>query len=90
MRSKQQRGDSMKKKFISSIVFLVLSLFAAQTGNVWSQDVLSNDTIYYPVMHPDRETLDKWIDEYNKAPEAFIDHKIKERLLQARAKAAAT
>lgn len=80
----------MKKKFISSIVFLVFFLFTAQTGNVWSQDVLSNDTIYYPVMHPDRETLDKWIGEYNKAPEAFIDQKIKARLLQARAEAAAT
>ena len=80
----------MKKKFMSSIVFLVLFLFTAQTGNVWAQDVLSNDTTYYPVMHPDRETLDKWIEEYNKAPEAFIDQKIKERLLQSRAEAAAT
>jgi hypothetical protein len=80
----------MKKKFISSIVFLVLFLFTAQTGNVWAQDVLSNDTPDYPVMHPDRETLNKWIEEYNKAPEAFIDHKIKERLLQARAEATAT
>jgi hypothetical protein len=80
----------MKKKFISSVVFLVLFLFTAQTGNVWAQDVLSSDIPYYPVMHPDRETLHKWIEDYKKAPEAFIDHKIKERLLQARAEAAAT
>ena len=29
----------------------------------------------YPVMHPDRETLDKWIESYNNAPLAYIDKK---------------
>jgi len=30
----------------------------------------------YPIMHPDKETLEKWIEEYNAAPKAYINPEI--------------
>ena len=50
-------------------LFLALSLVVAFAGIVWSDEVKKPCTI----MHPDRETLQRWIQGYEKAPRAYMD-----------------
>ena len=57
----------MKKRFLW--LFLALSLVAASAGVVWSDEVKEPCTI----MHPDRETRQRWIADYEKAPRVYID-----------------
>jgi hypothetical protein len=57
------------------IVWVMLGLFLSLTfhGTVWSQ----------AIMHPDEVTLRKWMDDYENAPKAFLNHVIHDRLNQA-------
>ena len=57
----------MKKRFLW--LFLGLILVANLAGAVWSDEVKEPCTI----MHPDRETRQRWIQDYEKAPRAYID-----------------
>jgi len=50
-------------------LFLALSLVVASAGVVWSDEVKEPCTI----MHPDRETRQRWIQDYEKAPRAYLD-----------------
>lgn len=66
------------KKMVWSILFFCLSLTLC--GTVWPQ----------AIMHPDEETLQRWIDDYENAPKVFLDEVIHHRLGQADALGAAT
>ena len=66
------------KKMVWSILFFCLSLTLC--GTVWPQ----------AIMHPDEETLQRWIDDYENAPKVFLDEVIHHRLGQAEALGAAT
>ena len=64
------------------MVWAMFGLFLSLTlcGTVWSQ----------AIMHPDEETLQRWIDDYENAPTAFLDGVIHHRLGQAEALGAGT
>jgi len=49
---------------------LVFSLVPPMANGSASADEEGRD---YPVMRPDRETLEEWIEAYNNAPRAYIE-----------------
>lgn len=56
----------MKKLLVIVILCLVLALsLQGGTGAAHSRT--------YPIMHPDQETLEKWIEDYNAAPLAQVE-----------------
>jgi len=55
----------MKKRLL---IILCLILALSVTGSVRADEGKT-----YPIMHPDQETLQKWIESYNAAPLAHID-----------------
>ncbi len=57
----------MRKRLIW--LFLTISLVTASAGVVWSDEVKER----YTIMHPDRETRQRWIQDYEKAPRVYID-----------------
>lgn len=61
----------MKKRFLW--LFLGLILVATFAGAVWPGEGKGPCTI----MHPDRETLQRWIQDYKSAPKAYIDKTLK-------------
>ena len=61
------------RRVVWVILFFCLSLTLCET--VWSQ----------PIMHPDEETLRRWMEDYENAPTAFIDEVIHSRLGHAQA-----
>jgi hypothetical protein len=63
-------------------ILWILGLFFLATlcGNVWAQGI----------MHPDEEALRKWIDDYENAPEAFLDEVVHHRLSQAQSRGLGT
>ncbi len=71
----------MKHKSLLGI--LVLLLFATLAGAVWSQELITDDMLEFSLMRPDRETLLKWIEEYETAPRAPLDPEIQFMLAEA-------
>ena len=59
----------MKKLVAILILCLVLAL--SSEGSIGS----AHSGRTYPVMHPDQETLEKWIEDYNTAPLAQVEIK---------------
>ena len=51
------------------ILILCLTLIPPLAGLVQADDGGSS----YPIMQPDQETLEKWIEAYNSAPLAYIE-----------------
>lgn len=62
----------MKKPLLLITGFILLFSFV---GSSWAQEVHR-----YPIMQPDRETREKWRQELESAPKAFIDPLIAETL----------
>ena len=64
------------------IIWVMLGLFfpLIVSGTVWPQ----------AIMQPDEATLMKWMDDYENAPQAFLDDVIHGRLVQSRAVALET
>jgi len=59
------------KKLIAILILLCLVLALSSEGSIGAEH--SGRT--YPVMHPDQETLEKWIEDYNTAPLAQVEMK---------------
>jgi len=68
-----RKGKVMGKIFGTTLVLcLVLALSVA--GGLATRGAQADDGARtYPIMHPDRETLGKWVEAYNIAPKAHID-----------------
>ena len=64
----------MKRRFLWGILCLLLVLSFAATA--WSQELPET----YPIMRPDKETLERWIQDYESAPEAYIDEELRMRI----------
>ena len=69
-----------KKKVIGKIfgasLLLCLVLVFSVIGGLAGESIGADDGgRTYPIMHPDRETLEEWIAAYNAAPRAYIDMK---------------
>jgi hypothetical protein len=81
MQPKGKKGF-MKSRVLYGIIGLFF--FLAIVGNTWSQEVLVTDEMLdASIMRPDPETLHKWIEEYETAPRAYIDHEINLMLAEA-------
>ena len=66
------------KRVVWTILLFCFSL--SLSGTVWSQ----------AIMHPDEETLRRWMDDYENAPKAYIDGVIHHRLAEGDALGAGT
>ena len=58
------------------VVFISLSIAPAISSEVYFEQAKCNCTCpcsQYPIMHPDSETLQEWLECYNSAPPAYID-----------------
>ena len=66
---------------------LVLLLWLAIGGNVWSQAVVVPDFADFDssIMRPSREVRLRWMDDYERAPVAITDKEIELRLTDAQA-----
>ena len=58
---------TVKKRFVG--IILTIILFALSAGSGWSDETGGS----YPRMRPDRETRQRWISDYQKAPRARMD-----------------
>lgn len=65
----------MKKRIFCQVFILFLVVFLS-AGRATSQ----NSTDCCTIMHPDRETLRQWIEDFERAPRAPIDPEIKDML----------
>ena len=69
----------MKKSVPSQVFCFVLFLCLVMCGIAPAEEVSVIDedlALKYPIMHPDRQTLRRWMDQYNTAPKAHIDPEI--------------
>jgi hypothetical protein len=67
----------MKRRYgLLIVVFVLLSVAPAISSEVFCEQVKCNCTCpcgQYPIMRPDSETLQEWLECYNHAPRAHID-----------------
>lgn len=66
-------GISIFMKKVSFFAALLLLTFSAL-------NVGAEENITYPIMHPDRETLQKWYNDYSSAPKTVINLRISKNL----------
>ena len=67
---------SMKNRWLGMVLSLVLCLtllFSVVGGAATGSASAEEEGRDYPVMRPDRETLEEWIEAYNSAPRAHIE-----------------
>jgi hypothetical protein len=69
----------MYSKTVSSKIALFIAAMLLLAFS--SVNVLAEENIFYPIMHPDRETLQQWYNDYSSAPKAVINPRISKNLL---------
>ena len=78
------------KTVISIIVAFFLFVGFTCTGYSQEAPESRTDVPRFGIMRPDQATRLKWAREFERAPQAYIDHAIKGRLMKAAAKRAST
>jgi len=72
MRKRIFRGKGWLGVILSLILCLALAFSVVGVASTGSASADEEDLIY-PIMHPDRETREEWIEAYNTAPRAYIE-----------------
>jgi C1A family cysteine protease len=72
-----ERGIIVRKGWLWGVLSLVLclALVSSAVAPALAEDAEGgcDDCPSYPIMRPDPETLERWIEAYNNAPRAYID-----------------